>query len=118
MITAIQYPMFQPAMRELIAITQSNPAVFTTSFNHNYLTGLVVRIDLPLTAGMAQMQGQNGQIMVINQTQFTLPVDSTNFDAFIYDPFALQFPLVVPFAENTFQLYQAMRNVLPNNILP
>ena len=118
MITAIQYPYFQPAMREIIAITNSNPALFTTSFNHNYLTGLIVRIDLALTNSMRQMDGQFGLITVINQTQFTLAVDSTYFDPFIYVPFGPQFALVVPFAQDTLQFNQAVRNVLPNNILP
>jgi hypothetical protein len=118
MITATQYPSFQPAFRELIAISNSNPVIFTTSFNHNYLTGLIVRIDLPVTSGMVQIQGQYGPITVINQTQFSLPIDSTDYDPFIYHLLGPQFPFVVPFAEDTMQLYQAIRNVMPNNILP
>ena len=117
-ISPVQYPIFQPAMREIAAITNSSPAIVTTTFNHNYLTGLIVRLDLPLHYGMMQINGQQGMITRLNATQFSFPVDTTRYDVFVIPAGTQQGAQVVPIGENTLQVDQATRNVLPNNILP
>lgn len=117
-ITPVQYPMFQPAMREIMAIANGNPTIITTTFNHNYLTGLIVRIDLPLNYGMMQINGQQGMLTRINATQFSLPIDSTSYDVFVIPLVVLQGAQVVPIGEDTLMVYQATRNVLPDAILP
>ena len=118
MITAIQYPSFQPAMREITVISNSFPCTITTSFNHNFNTGLIVRLDIPLNFGMRQANGLFGVVTRINATQFSMPIDTTSFDPFIIPVGASQIAQVVPFAEVTEQLYQAERDVTPNVILP
>ena len=80
-ILAIQNPTFQPAMRVIASITQANTAVVTTTFDHNYQTGDIVRIVIARGNGMTQIDKIKGNITVTGNTTFTLPVNSSNVDA-------------------------------------
>jgi hypothetical protein len=114
----IQYPSFQPAMREITAISNSFPVNITTSFNNNYYDGLIVRLDIPLNFGMQQANGLFGTVTRIDGTHFSLPIDTTFFDSFIVPVGALQIAQSVPIGEDTMILWQATRDVTPNTILP
>lgn len=98
MVTGTYYanpnPVYQPAMRLISAITNSFPATVTTTFAHQYISGTIVRIDIPFADGMQQLNGQTAPIMVINDTQFTIPIDTTSFDVFAI-------PMGVPTYVNT-----------------
>lgn len=114
---AMQNPIFQPAMRLISAITQSNPMVVTTTFAHDYLSGLYVRLYVPTADGMPQANGLTGYIVVTSPTTFTLPYDSTHWIAFAIpmapnpqDDICAQ---VIPVAEDNGILYQAVQNTLP-----
>lgn len=76
-------PVYQPARRIISAITNSDPALVTTTFAHNFLTGTVVRILVPRFCGMEQMNKRTGVIIVTSETQFAINVDSTDFDAYV-----------------------------------
>lgn len=111
-------PIFQPAMRLVAAISNSNPAVVTTSFAHLYQTGLVVRLDIPFACGMQEVNHQVSDITVISATTFTFNnTDSTNYSTFsvpvLANPAINTCACVVPVGEVNDQLYQAVRNVLP-----
>jgi hypothetical protein len=106
---AVQFPAFQPAMRLITVITQANPAVVTTSFAHQYVNGIIVRLDIPQVDGMQQISGPTYPLTVTSPTTFSLPVDSTNFQAFTNN----QYAMVIPVGEVTSQLNAATRNVLP-----
>ncbi len=120
---ATRYPMFQRAMRNVLSITQAENTLVTTTFdginpgNHQYSTGLVVRLYVPYGFGMVQVNELYGPITVINDTQFTMPIDTTNFDAFVipeYQPGNFGTPAqVVPIGEVNDILTQATQNVLP-----
>ncbi len=132
---AIQYPEFQPAMRIVTAITNDFPALVTTSFPHQYVTGMIVRIRLPVPTyrnrsnqviagfGMQQINQQEGEITVGDDpSSFTINIDTRNYDAFVVPPpvrlpngsFAqLQYAQVVPVGENNAILTAATQNVLP-----
>jgi hypothetical protein len=103
------FPAFQPAMRVVVSISNSNPALITTSFAHQYINGTIVRFDIPLTNGMQQIVNTTYPILVTGSTTFTVPVDSTNFDTFINTNCAM----VVPVGELNSQLTAATVNVLP-----
>lgn len=76
-------PPFWPAMRLISDITRANPALVTTSFDHGYLTGLIVRIYIPEACGMSQANGFVGQITVTGTNTFTIDgLNSTDFDPF------------------------------------
>lgn len=121
-VSAIPNPVFQQAMRVITAITNAYPALVTTSFAHQYITGMKVRLKIPFGYGMAQANQQTGFITIVNTTQFTLNLDTTSFDNFVipapYYPLSTgelvvpQFAQVIPFAEDVSMITAATRNVL------
>lgn len=108
-------PIFQPAMRLIAAISQSNPAQVTTTFTHQYVSGTIVRLDIPQADGMQEISGQLFPIMVTGDTTFTIPVDATNFSAFaipVSPPFHVYTcAQVIPVGEITSTLDAATVNV-------
>lgn len=114
---AYMNPIFQPAMRLIAAITNANPAMVTTTFAHQYKTGLICRIDLPPSVGMQQANGLSGTITVNSPTTFFIAIDTTSFDPFIMPPAPPPTlntcAQVVPVGEVTASIAQATRNVLP-----
>jgi len=112
---AIQNPVYQPAMRLISSISNGLPAVVTTTFNHNYISGTIVRLDIPPADGMRPLDGQLFPITVTGNTTFTIPVDTTNLGAFsipmvpYYINTAAQ---VVPVGEISSTLAAATVNVL------
>lgn len=115
---AIEFPTYQPAMRIITDITRAKQAVITTSFAHDYLSGEIVRISVPFehghyTWGMYEIDNQQGEIVVINDTQFSISIDTRYYNPFVTpggDP--KQRPYVVPIGEDNRMLTAATRNVL------
>ncbi len=110
-------PIYQPAMRLISAITQSFPAVVTTTFAHQYYNGTIVRLDIPPADGMQQANQYMGPILVTSATTFTVPLDTTHFDAFAIpvmpSPAMNICAQVVPIGEVSETLQAATVNVLP-----
>jgi len=117
-IFAIEFPMYLPAMRIIIDITRAQEAVVTTSFAHNYLSGEIVRITVPFQHGsypwgMYEIDNQQGEIEVINDTSFSISIDTRYYNPFVTPPGSpTQRPYVVPIGENNRMLTAATRNVL------
>ncbi len=115
-------PVFQRAMRNILSITNDENALVTTTFdgvnpgNHNYSTGLITRLYVPDGFGMTQANELQGIVTKVNATQFTIDIDTTNFDAFVvpdFQPGAFGTPAqVVPVGEINSILTQATQNVL------
>lgn len=113
---AYPFPIYQPAMRIISAITNANPAVVTTTFANQYITGTVVRLDIPYACGMQQANQLTGEISVISPTTFSINIDTTLFDVFSIPVVSYQINTaaqVVPIGENSLQLNAATQNVLP-----
>lgn len=118
-----QEPVFQRAMREILTISQAEEALITTTFDgispgdHDYATGLIVRVLVPIYFGMQQMDKLSAPITVINSTQFTMPINTLEFDAFSIPTFQPGFngtpAQVVPVGEVNELLTMATQNVLP-----
>lgn len=106
---AFPFPTFQPALRLIAAITNSFPVQVTTTFNHQYKTGTIVRLDIPPADGMEQANQFLGEIIVTGPTTFTMNLDTTNFDPFI----AAGSAQVIPVGEVSSMLSAATQNVLP-----
>lgn len=115
-IPAFPNPVFQPAMRIISAITNGLPANVTTTFAHNYLTGVTIRLDIPLGFGMQEANQLFGEIIVTSPTTFSIPIDTTYFSAFsissVY-PYNMQYAQCIAFAEDNGILTQAVMNALP-----
>ena len=112
--TAIPYPTFQRAMRVIQTITLGFPTIVVTTFAHQYETGLIVRLLIPLEYGAQQLNQQFGPIAVIDPVTFSLPIDSTLYDPFVVvPPQATDDCQVIPIAEINSILSGATQNVLP-----
>lgn len=112
----LTFPIYQPAMRIITAITQGNPAQVTTSPNHQYKTGLIVRIYVYPVNGMEQINQQTGAITVTGLNTFTIPIDTTNYDPFVAPGMPTannDEACVVPIGEVNELTSLAVQNVLP-----
>lgn len=76
-------PIFQRAMRVISSITRAYPAVVTTTTNHQYITGMIVRLNIPKGFGMQQANQQQGEIVVLSDTTFSIDLDTTLMDPFL-----------------------------------
>lgn len=115
-ILASQYPVFKPAMRIISTITNAYPAAVTTTFNHNYVTGTIVRLIIPLGYGMIQANQLYASIVVTGDTTFTINIDTTQFSPFttpMTSPDDDQYAQSVPIGEVNSTLQASVRNVLP-----
>lgn len=106
---------FVPANQPIASITNANPGVVTTSQNHGYATGLLVRLFYPVNFGMPEANGQVFTITVLSPTTFSMGVDTTNFGVFSI-PNTKQIPQVIPIAEIASILTEAVVN--NQNIIP
>jgi len=110
-------PIFQRSMRIIEAITNGFPAQVTTTFPHQYLNGLIVRLYIPEGFGMQQANQLSGAITVTSATTFLVDIDTTNFDSFIIptivEGVSYTCPQVVPTGEVSSTLQNATQNVLP-----
>ena len=107
-------PIFQPAMRQIAAITQSNPAIVTTTQNHLYKSGNIIRLDIPANFGMVQANQQFGTTVVTGPTTFTIAIDTTFYDAYVVPAAYGPAGVCVPFAEDNNLLTNAVQNTLPH----
>lgn len=124
------YPVYQPARRMILSITKSYPLVVITTFDgttagdNGYYTGLIVRIVVPRGFGMYQANGLQGTITKIDDSSFSVDIDSTSFDTYVIplgpppaDPAGLgafaTAGQVIPIGEVTSSFFQSERNVLP-----
>lgn len=112
-IQAQTYPVFQPAMRIITNITNDFPAIVTTSFAHQYTTGLIIRLILPPGFGMSQANQLFSDITVIDTTTFTINLDTTYFQPFVTPDSPKQYPQAIPTGEVNSTVYLAYKNVLP-----
>ena len=112
------FDVFNPVLRVIDDISQTNPMQVTTTIPHNYATGVFVRLLVPKIYGMVQANNLTGYIVVTGPTTFDFPINSTNFTAFIVplNPTPLQrqeVPQVVV-AGSTNELADTQyRNILP-----
>ena len=122
MIVAFPFPVYQPKMCGILSITNANPALVTTTLdgvipgNHQYIDGLIIRIDIAIGYGMGQINQQFAPITVVNPTQFTIAIDSTMYDTFSFPvtyPLTSQYSQCNPIAELNGQIIGAVNNVLP-----
>lgn len=53
------------------------------SDENTYIVGQLVRLTVPYSYGMFQADQLTGQIIAVNGTNFSLNIDSSQFDAFV-----------------------------------
>lgn len=107
-------PVFSQAMRVVSAITNTFPAVVTTTLDHLYITGAIVRIIITKGHGMPQINQQFGTIVVVSPTTFAIDIDATAYDAFVVPDLAkYTCSQCIPIGEDNNILTAAVQNVLP-----
>lgn len=114
----IANPIFQPAIREIAALTPVYFQAFlllgvTTTQDHLYKDGLVVRLTIPLGFGAEQLNDLKSDIAVTSPTQFVMIFPSIQFDPFVIPATPLQAAQVIPIAEDVQFLDSALFNILP-----
>lgn len=113
---AVRFPVYQPAMRIIDSITNAFPAVVTTTFAHQYKTGLIVRLNIPPHFGMQEANQKIGEITVTSDTAFEINIDTTLLEPYAVSgvyPYSYQSGQVTPVAENNSLLSSATVNRLP-----
>ena len=109
-------PVFQPAMRLIASITNAFPAIVTTTFDHDYITGTIVRFEIPFADGMQELDKRLAPISVTGPTTFTIPIDTIGFSAFAIPggapPYVNTAAQVIPVGEINSILEAATVNVL------
>lgn len=121
--SAIQTPIYMPAARDILSITNGFPASVVTTFDginpgaHGYFSDAIVRMVVPQQYGMAQINGLQGIIQVTSPTSFTISIDTSAFDAFVIPTQPMGQPLfnaaqVVPIGEFATTLDSAFVNIL------
>jgi hypothetical protein len=68
---------------EILDISTTNPIVITTVNNHNLLTGMIETISDLEYPGMWPLDGNEYEVTVINNIQFSIPVDGTDYPPYI-----------------------------------
>lgn len=116
--SSFPFPTFQPAMRNISAITNAFPCEVTTTINHQYIVGTIVRLYIPFADGMQQANQLTGTILSVpTTTTFTLDIDTRLFDVFSIpigvSPHVNVSANVVPVGESNDILTAATQNVLP-----
>jgi len=80
---------FYPKTRYIVNITQAVNAVVTTSVNHGYVAGQLVRINVPNSLnGMTQINGQVVTITAVTASTFTINLNTTGYSAFAFPTIA------------------------------
>jgi len=109
-------PVYKPAMRVIAGITNAPIATVTTTVDHGYLVGTIVRLDIASTGGMLQANQQVGTILSVpTTTTFTVNINTTFYDAFTVPsgfPPAYNDSQVVPIGEDNSILTAAVVNTL------
>lgn len=113
---SFRFPVYKPAMRVIAGITQAPIATVTTTVDHGYLVGTIVRLDIAATGGMLQVNQKTGTILTTpTPTTFTININTTTFDAFsvpsVWPP-PYNDSQVVPIGEDNSILTAAVVNAL------
>ena len=106
---------FVPNRQQVSAITNANPGVVTTTQAHGYETGYRVRFFFPLDVGMNQLKDVEVEITKIDETNFSIGLDTSKFD--VFSPVGTaQVPEVIPvgsFEESVLQPTTNNENITP-----
>jgi hypothetical protein len=122
------YPLtpWQPKRAVIVGISQANPGVVTTAEYHQYVTGDIVRINIPSAFGMQQLNGQLAEVTVLSATTFSIyvpnttaivggptPINTTGYTAFAFPSNVnppLNYAQSIPVGEDSFQVSDPKTN--------
>lgn len=102
---------FSPTASIITAISNANPAVVTVSDAYDYLEGSYVRLVFYDSYGMPELNDRVFLLTPIDDTTFSIDVDTTNLGAFSVGS-SNQEPQVIPVGEISSTLQNATDNTL------
>lgn len=80
----IEPQFYAPSRFEIEDITKGQSTIVTTTEDHNYVIGQLVRITIPAAYGMYQINENQGVVVSIpSSTQVELQIDSSFYDTYI-----------------------------------
>jgi hypothetical protein len=80
----IQPQFYAPSRFEIDDIAKGRTTVVTTTVDHNYVIGQLVRITIPAAYGMYQINENQGIVVTIPSTkEVEIQIDSTSYDSYI-----------------------------------
>ena len=115
-----------PSSLTITAITQASPMVITVSATNTsteantYIVGMAIRLMVPQSYKMYQANNLVGTITAISGSNFTLNLDSSQFDAFVVPSGNVTQPATIaPFGSRNLQYnnltgdvpFQSLNNV-------
>ena len=115
--------LYVPARKVVTAITNANPAIVTTSIAHDYVSGVIVRMNIPESTsledyGMPQINQQFAPIQVIDSTNFYIDIDTRLYEPLHIPMNQQQYPQCIAIGELNDHLDGAVHNSLnPQDIL-
>lgn len=79
----IEPQFYQPSRFVISAITRGSTTTVTTSTDHNYVIGQLVRLLVPSAYGIGQINNQEGYVISVpSSTQVVVVIDSSRYSAF------------------------------------
>ena len=72
--------LIRPCTKLINMVTNASPALVTTVNHHHYKSGIIVRLEIPESCGMPQANGMTGEIIFVDDNNFTIDIDTTFFD--------------------------------------
>lgn len=75
---------FYPRHRYISKITSANPAVITTTVAHGYAAGQQIRIKVPSTHGMTEINDMLATITAVSTSTITTDIDASAFTTFAW----------------------------------
>lgn len=97
-------PIYYPRRRYIANITQAASAVVTTTVDHGFTVGQLVRFHVPAECDMTQIDELVGTVTATTANTITVDIDSSGFSAFAFAlPAEVPYtpPQVVPVGEDT-----------------
>ena len=78
---------YQPSVFDISAISLGSSTTVTTTVDHNYVVGQIVRLLIPMIYGSFQLNEQEGIVTSIpTSDQVVININSTNSNAFVANP--------------------------------
>lgn len=111
---------YQPSVFFISAVTLGRTTTVTTSVDHNYVIGQVIRLIIPPTYGCIQLDEQTGLVVSIPASnQVVVNIDSANANAFVPNPvYGPTLPQIVAIGDQNSGQINSNANVKQNTYIP
>jgi len=105
-----------PQRLTVTAITNANPCVVTVVETNSYIVGQSFHFSVPASYGMVEIDQMTGNITAINGLDFTVSIDTTQFEPFAIPLTGERPATVAPAGSNNLQYSNLTNNVPYHNL--